>query len=471
MSADGGHRPPLQRDFGEESRDTLPTVTNWFGDLVSHPAVVAEANSVADVLAILKDPVKYPPPVCAIGSNHSTAPCGVVEGGTLLRMSGMNKIIEIGTDTVTAQAGALYIDVAQELEKRGLQFYVNTEIGNLTVGAAACTGTKDGSMPGEFGQVGSYVTEVEMVLPSGDILEVDESQPDLLRQVRSSYGLFGIVTAATLRVKPILPMAVYHETYTLEDFLQKLPELKARNQSIMYYVFPFDNLITVEFRSYNPGAKGEPNRIIWPLRNYLWASAGPAFCRQVEAEISDRTIRYGVIDGFCAMWRFKLTNLIKSDYSIATDQIIRYPTVAGNSSYTFSFWALPEASFPAALADYFQFSRDYYQQKGYRTNMLSVGYRVAQDQNSLLSYSYDGNAMTVDPVSTANPGWEQFLDAYNQRCSNQGALPLLNQTARVTAAQVQKALGDRLKTFAKMRKTYDPGNRMLNGFFRDVLGE
>ncbi|HXW16400.1 MAG TPA: D-arabinono-1,4-lactone oxidase, partial [Terriglobia bacterium] len=202
---------------------------------------------------------------------------------------------------------------------------------------------------------------------------------------------------------------------------------------------------------------------------YLWGSAGPAFCRQVEAEISDRTIRYGVIDGFCAMWRFKLTNLIRADYSIATEQMIRYPVPANNSSYTFSFWAIPEASFANVMAGYFKFSRDYYQQKGYRTNMLSVGYRVAKDQSSLLSYSYDSNVMTVDPVSTANPGWEAFLDAYNELCSDQGGIPLLNQTARVTPAQAQKGLGDRLKKFAATRKTYDPSNRLLNGFFKDLL--
>jgi len=446
------------------------TVTNWFGDLVSHPQVVVEAHSAQDVVAILKDPVKYPSPVRAIGSNHSTAPCGVVEGGTLVQMSKMNQIRQITADTVTAQAGTIYIDVAQELRKKNLQFYVNTEIGNLSMGSAACCGTKDGSMPGEYGQVGSYLTEVEMVLPSGDILEVDESQPELLQQIRSSYGLLGIVTAATFRVRPILPMAVNHETFTLEEFVQKLPGLIARNESMMYYVFPFDNLITVEFRKYNPSASGTPNRVIWPLRNYLWGTTGPAFCRQVTGEISDPGIRYGVIDGFCEMWRFKLTNLIHSDYTIATDQMIRYPHPATNSSYTFSFWAFPEARFADVITGYFKFSRDYYQQKGYRINMLSVGYRVAQDQKSLLSYSFDGNAMTVDPVSTANPGWEAFLDAYNELCSNQGGIPLLNQTARVTAAQAQKGLGERLKSFAKTRKNYDPGNRLLNNFFRDLLG-
>ncbi len=95
------------------------TVTNWFGDLVSNPAVVVEANSTDDIIAILRDPAQYPSPVRAVGSNHSTAPCGVAEGGTLIKMSKLNSILEITADTVTAQAGALYIDIAQELEKRG----------------------------------------------------------------------------------------------------------------------------------------------------------------------------------------------------------------------------------------------------------------------------------------------------------------------------------------------------------------
>jgi FAD/FMN-containing dehydrogenase len=447
------------------------TVTNWFGDLVTHPAVVVEANSIDDIVAVLKNPAKYPSPVVAMGAGHSTVPCGEADGGTLVKMSTMNKILNISENSVTAQAGALYIDIAQELQKHGLQFYVNTEIGNLTAGSAACCGTKDASMPGEYGQVGSYVTALRMLLPSGELMVVDESQPELLHQVRSSYGTFGIVVEATFRVKPIVPMAVHHETFSVDDFVKRLPELQARGESMMYYVFPFQDLISVEFRSYNPGASGPPNKIVWPLRNYLWGTTGPAFCRQVEADVSDPTTRYGIIDAFCAMWRFKLENIIKSDNTVAADQIIRYPTVANDSRYTFSFWAVPEERFGDALTGYVQFSKDYYKQHGYRSNMLSVGYRVLKDQESLLSYTYDGNAMTVDPVSTANPGWEAFLDAYNELCSSQGGIPLLNQTARVTPAQTQKGLGDRWKAFAAARKSIDPAGRLLNGFFRGLLTE
>lgn len=203
------------------------TVTNWFGDIVSHPQVVVDANAVDDIVRILKDPVTYPSPVRAVGSNHSTAPCGVADGGTLIRMK-MNRILNIGADSLTVEAGAIHIDMAQALEARGLQFYVNTEIGNLSAGSAACAGTKDSSFPGEYGQVGSYITGVRMVLPSGDLLEVrEDTNPDLMRILRSSYGLLGIVYEVTYQVKPLTPMHVHHTTYSLQDFVAALPDLKA----------------------------------------------------------------------------------------------------------------------------------------------------------------------------------------------------------------------------------------------------
>lgn len=447
------------------------TVTNWFGDLISHPHVVVEPTTVDDIVEILKDPGQYPSPVRAVGSNHSTAPCGVAEPGTLIKMSKMNAILDIGADTVTVQAGAIAIDIAHELQKNNLQFYVNTEIGSLSAGSAACAGTKDASLPGEFGQVGSYVTRIKMVLPSGELLEVSDDQPELMQAVRSCYGTFGIVYEVTYKIRPIIPMAVRHETFSLKDFLAKLPQLMTAGESLMYYIFPFEDLITVEFRHYNPSATGEPDHHVWPLRNYMWATSGPLVCSQAEANISIPAIRYKVIDGFAALWRFQLENLVRSDNTVATDQIIHYPPVSDESRYTFSLWAFPEETYPTVLPQYFKFCKKYFKDTGYRNNMLYVGYRILKDQQSLLSYSYDGNVMTIDPVSTNNPGWKTFLPVYNQFCSDHGGLPLPNQTPLLTRAQVEKALGERWKKFVATRKTYDPGNRLLNDYFRDLVAE
>ena len=88
---------------------------------------------------------------------------------------------------MTAEAGVLYLDLAEALEKRDMQMHVNTEIGNLTLGSAACAGTKDASIPGEFGQVKPYAIGVKMILSSGDRLEITEdAQPEVMKLARSA---------------------------------------------------------------------------------------------------------------------------------------------------------------------------------------------------------------------------------------------------------------------------------------------
>src|SRR3954452_5302447 len=208
-------------------------VHNWFGSITSSPREIVEVSSVEEIVAVVKDPVRYPSPLRAVGSNHSTTACGVAEDGTLIVTRKMDKILEIGEDTVTVQAGALYIDVNHELRKHGLQFYVNVELGNLTIGSGCCGGTKDASMPGEFGQIASYAVGIKMVLPDGELFEVDESDPDLLQLCRSSYGLFGIVYEATFRVRKLAAMQVHHEKFTLDEFAARLPQLRERGESMM----------------------------------------------------------------------------------------------------------------------------------------------------------------------------------------------------------------------------------------------
>jgi hypothetical protein len=79
--------------------------------------------------------------------------------------------------------------------------------------------------------------------------------------------------------------------------------------------------------------------------------------------------------------------------------------------------------------------------------------------------------ITIDPVSTANPGWTTFLAAYNRFCSDRGAVPLMNQTPGLTRPMVAKALGGRLQSFAQARQNFDPGGRLLNDYFRDLLAD
>src|SRR5436190_9899189 len=151
---------------------TVPELVNWDGSIVQHPSVIVFPQTVEEIVAIMKDEQHYPSPVRAIGSNHSTTFCTVCDRGTAVCMKNFNRIISIGEDTVTVEAGALYIDVSDELAKHGKQFHVNLEIGCLSIGTAACGGTKDSSMTGEFGQVNSYTIGLKLITPAGEQTEI-----------------------------------------------------------------------------------------------------------------------------------------------------------------------------------------------------------------------------------------------------------------------------------------------------------
>ena len=441
---------------------------NWFGDLEQYPAVIVMARNADDIVAVMRDVEAYPAPVRAIGSNHSTTECGFADGGTIVDMSEMTGIIEIADDTVTARAGALYIDVAKALEKRGLQFFVNIELGNLTMGSAATGGTKDASMPGEFGQVSSYATVIKLVTPAGELLEVTEDDGELMQAMRSSHGLLGIVYEVTFRVQKLRPMQVHHRTFRLDQFISQLPALQREGESMMLYLFPFLDRIAVEFRRYQDGGR-VTSHWQWRLRNTIWSTISPGFARFVSERVPGKRLRSMLINGSGWLLLNSL-KVVRGSHTSPADQMIRYPDRAGSTSYTFSIWAFPEERYPAIVRSYYDFCRGYYREHGYRCDMLNVGYRIAEDRSLLFSYTWDGNVMTLDPVSTGQPGWDAFLEAYNTFCSDAGGTPLFNQTKHMTPAQAKKAFGTRLERFEEYRRRYDPTDRLLNAYFRERLG-
>ncbi|HBH41636.1 MAG TPA: FAD-linked oxidase, partial [Rhizobiales bacterium] len=91
------------------------------------------------------------------------------------------------------------------------------------------------------------------------------------------------------------------------------------------------------------------------------------------------------------------------------------------------------------------------------------------DVEALLSYSWEGATLSIDPASTGGPEWEQFLHHYNDFCNQRRGAPLLNQTPFLTRDQVRRAFSTRLQQFAARRREADPKDRMLDSYFRELL--
>src|SRR3970040_1416889 len=106
----------------------VAVVRNWEGTVVTRPRVIVRPKRVEDILTILENTRAFPSPVRAIGANYSQTRCGVADGGTIIDMTAMNHVLEINDRWVRVQSGTPLIDVATQLEQRGLQLPVNPDL-------------------------------------------------------------------------------------------------------------------------------------------------------------------------------------------------------------------------------------------------------------------------------------------------------------------------------------------------------
>lgn len=460
-----GHR--MQRSQVDQ-RNLRGEVRNWARTVECYPSLVVKPTTQEGVLQILQDRDKYPSPVRAMGHFHSTTPCATSDAGTIIDMTALNRIIEIGEGHVTVEGGAEYLTVQQALVEKGLHFYVDLQIGTVTLGSLATCDTKDGSYPGEFGQLGAYVTRIKLATATGAVLVVDESDLDLFRAVRSSYGLLGVVLEVTYRIERMRSIGIRHESYSFESFVEALPELTTRNGSMMMYFFPFADRVIVQLR--RPGdERSWRNPVVWRLRNFGVAYIVPLFARLANL-IRIATLRYFLQQAFNAIYRLLLVYVLHARNTRPSEQTTGYPQHPYLTNFTFSIFAFPARNYPQVLLAFRDFCWNYYNATSYRPDLLSVGYFVRRCDYSLFSYAADGDVLTIDPVATGGGGWPAFASAFNEFSVARGGKPLFNQTPALTREQVRRCFGSRVDEFNATRLRLDPEGRLLNAYFREMLG-
>ncbi|MEG6507447.1 FAD-binding protein [Methyloligella sp. 2.7D] len=444
-------------------------IKSWDGTWDYSPKVLVTPNTVEDLVEIITDKERFPSPVRPAGSMHSTARMNGDEG-TMVDMKAMNRIIEIGKETVTVEPGISFQPLALELKKHGLQFHIMTEIGNVTLGAMATAATKDSSFPGELGQISSYVTAMRYVTPKGEIRSINEKDdPHEMFLMRSSYGLLGIVFELTIRVRPTKALWLRHRNVSLQEFRERFPQYKADGCAVMYYIFPYDKRVVVELKKDNPDETPK-QEYRWKYRNRFWRKYDPLITRKIEEWAPNQKVRAFLDSVHFGLIRLGLSRLVGGDKTWPHAQIINYPRDPGLNRYIFSMWAFPQEGFFDILDAYCDFLIEYEKKTGYRTNLPSVGYSIAQDRNALFSYCWNGPSLSIDPASTGGKAWEEFLKVYNVFCSEHGGTPLFNQTPFLTHDQVHKAFGEeRIAEFKAARQAADPDDRLMDDYFRDLL--
>ncbi len=427
-----------------------------------------KARRAEDLPSILRDPKQFPTPVRIVGGDYSQTRCVGGDGGTTVNLSSLDKIVEFGETEVRAQAGVRIGALARALAERGQELPLTPEMGHMTVGAAAVTTLPQASYEAGAAQLSSLVTELKLITPQGKQMTITDRNADLKRVICSSFGLLGVVNEAVLKVQPLTPVKIDYEVLTLKEFGARFSRIVSTPGALRLHISPFNDQITVERRTRDESAS--MNRAgIWQIKKSVMRNVLPAFGSTVGSVLAAPGVAGAVVSGVQRALRATLDRAARNVVLYSHEWIRDFPQEAWKARYTYTLWGFPQAGFPKLLAEYFAFCKSYYKQHGYRCNVVNGASRLHQDRSSLFSVSFAGPMFTLEPSSTGDRGWDEFLIDFNDFASALGGVPTFNQSRALKPEHVAKAFGERAKLFRALRQRTDPLNRLCNSYFSHLL--
>jgi hypothetical protein len=428
------------------------------------PRLVLRLKRFEDIPVLLAKTASYPTPIRMVGADYSQTRCVGGDGGTTVETAGLDKILEFGESTVRAQAGVRVGTLVRALAERGQELLLTPEMGQISLGALAVTTLPQPSYEAGMAQLSSVVSEIKLITPQGKQMVVTERDRDLMRVLRSSYGLLGVVHEVVLRVRPLTAVKIDYSVLTLKDFTARYSSLLKAPGAVRLHISPFRDRITVERRTLDESASISRSGI-WQIRQSVMRNVLPAFGSTVGSILAAPGLRAAVITGVHRALRGGNKGVVMYSHEWMRD----LPSEAWRARHTYSMWAFGQADFPKLLAEYFAFSKTYYKQHRYRCNVVTGASRLHQDRGSLFSVSYSGPMFTLEPSSTGDEGWDDYLIDFNDFATLNGGVPTFNQTRALQPEHVSKAFGERAKLFRALRHRTDPLNRLRNSYFAYLL--
>lgn len=427
----------------------------------AQPADLA-IKDIKSLLAVMKHDAHVALPIRPYGAGTSATACNASPAGTVIRMSGLDRIIKVDPDTltVTAQAGIRLYALSEALAEQGLELIGSHEMTGRTLGgaiAAPCLGTSIGH---RCGSLASQVVAVKMITGSGRTMTVRRDQKNLLGAVRSSYGMLGVIVEATLRVQPITTFSVSHRRIDIAKFADVVDALSAGDTGFRFCLMPYRDRVYLDLRRYSAGS-GNTYNAPWKFKDWGESTILPHLCSSLNRLLPIQSVRYRLIDRVSeATQGIVNSRFVRSGNNVASGS----RTASSARRVLYSTWCFPATDFSFVLGAFRDFCKDSFERSNYRCDMPTIGYWIARDPTAMLSPTFDEPMVALQVSSTQKQGWEDFVIDLADFAEHWAGIPLFNQTRSLRADYAKQVYGERLGFFRRIRRQLDPDDRLLSSF-------
>lgn len=211
--------------------------TNWAGNVDCAPRAIVVPRDEADAIAAVRAAIRDGLTIRVSGAGHSHAPLCASDGVlmSLDRLQGVRSVDRQSRRAVIG-AGTRITALGEPLLAHGLALANQGDIDVQALAGAISTGTH-GTGP-SLGSLSTMVRGLRVIDGRGDLLDIDESTPALLRAASVAMGSMGVILSVTLQLVPAYRLHEKLWSAPLEQTMGQLDTLIAATRHFEFFWRP-----------------------------------------------------------------------------------------------------------------------------------------------------------------------------------------------------------------------------------------
>jgi glycolate oxidase len=202
------------------------------------PEVVVKPENTDEVARIMKLANENNIPVTPRGGGTGLSGGAIpINGGIVLSLEKMNRLLEIDSDNfvATVEAGVLLSDLLQAVSEHGLYYPIYPGEASAALGGNVATNA-GGMKAVKYGVTRHFVLGLEVVLPGGEIIKTggkfvkSSTAYDLTQLLIGSEGTLAVITKVMLRLIPPPGKSeiLFIPFHSLHDAISTVPQILKR---------------------------------------------------------------------------------------------------------------------------------------------------------------------------------------------------------------------------------------------------